>query len=185
MIVDPGEGGNRGGALVKSLPEGMYLLALVFFIRRSSSDGESSFLSGKYEIIQGRDRRYDGSVFWSTMGLSSAGRLKVAAVAASYRKPFDTESNHDMWEAFVGRAFKADLSNRERNGYENVEIGKYFLDPLTPDESDACREWEQQYTKSASRMKDPDEEGGSSSAPPHGYDAPSPADELGNDDIPF
>ena len=176
----------RDGETIRVIPAGLYLIGLVYFNRKTGRSG-NPFLNSKYQVIHGVQGQNDGDFFWSSIGITDScmGRLQVYQSAVRGKTGFDTDSDHDMWKAFVGKAFQADLESRDNSGYESVEISRYITERMSMEDQDACSMWEEAYGNGRGSMEDPDDRGGSRSAPE--YDAPPPAesDRLGDDDIPF
>jgi hypothetical protein len=183
-------GDDTGRRPQVEIPPGKYLIALVWFQRKTAKSG-SEYLTCKFEICAGP---LAGEGFFTMVSLDtsksvSCKRLELWMENVGRDTEIDLDSDKDIAEAFRGKAFKATLLTRRNGTYVNVEIDRFaYTRDYTADEDAACEEWEENHKSRGWESRDPTDPGhepgdavkGKRSEPQF-----SPGSTFGDDDIPF
>lgn len=181
--IAPGRGG--GGGQQELLHPGPYLLALVWFQRKTSKGG-NRYLSCKFEVCGGR---FKGRGFFCPMGLDlskpgTVSRWQMFADACGVTEEFElgeydddteTEGDRNIQRLFVGAPFGCEVTRETQGGYTNNGLGKFVFQ----------KHWDQRWPQWADEYRAAREARSSrrpeSDVPPAGGDE-LPADEYQEDD---
>lgn len=120
---DPTKHGGGGGG---GIPAGEYILAIVWFERRTAKSG-GSYLRAKYQVCVGAKA---GQTFFSNLSIDtskegSAGRLAVFCACVGQQEAFSLTDDKVLRRVFVGKPFKARVSVKVEGQYTNNDIERY------------------------------------------------------------
>lgn len=174
------------------LPAAEYMLALVWFSRRRSTNG-NPYLRCRFVVTSGPLK---GRGFFSAWGLDTtqAGCLQRWTVwmeLVDCNVEVDIDDDQQINRHFLGRAFKATVRQQTRNGYHQNDIDRlvYRRHYTAQDEADA-RTWWAEWQQSKWEHRDPSDPGPSDSdrPPPPKHEDPQWSEGSSfrdDDDIPF
>jgi hypothetical protein len=171
-----------------ALPSGSYLLAMVGFERKESTQKRGSFyMRARFRVLTGPSK---GKSFFSSVGIDIrnpgiAGRLGLYCKAVAVKEAFDVDSDDDFRDAFMGKPFKATVKQTRNGQYTNNDIERFVLE-LTDAENDAADEW---WEKWCAQHEGGGDAGGDDWSPDDYVDATQSGggtrQRSSDDDIPF
>jgi hypothetical protein len=186
-----GEEDTDGGRKAQvEIPPGKYLIALVWFQRKTAKSG-SEYLTCKFEICAGP---LAGEGFFTMVSLDTGKtvpckRLELWMENVGRDTEIDLDSDQEIAEAFRGKAFKATLLTRRNGSYVNVEIDRFaYLRDYTDEDDAACEAWEAKRSARGWEGRDPTDPGHAPADAPAGRRSEpefSPGSSFADDDIPF
>lgn len=193
----------------EALHPGQYLLALVWFGRKTSNNTGNRYLSCKFEVVGGRAK---GQSFFSVMGLdlsksgtvsrwqsyADACGVEGAFELGEYDEGTEDEGDQNIRALFLGVPFGAEVTKDYSGGYTNNGLGRYvFPRNWRPEWAEWANEYRQ--AREARSTRRPEDDAGEPPSDAQPYDdgfgagsdelpeAPPPALSYADedDDIPF
>ncbi len=178
----------------KPVPPGEYLLALVWFARRTSKGG-NDYLRCRFTVCSGPLKGRGFFTPWS-LDTSNPGckrRWEVWMEQVGCDEEIDLDSDRAINQHFKGAPFKAEVQTKQRGQYTNTDLGRLiYLRQYTPQDMVNIATWKQEWSTRDWSGQDPGDPG------PTGDDAPPTpesepqwsegsnfADDGDSDDIPF
>lgn len=151
---------------------GEYMLALVWFERRTAKGSGNRYLQCKFVVVAGSQK---GKGFFTPWGLNmenrhASKRWQIWMEQVDCREEVDLDSDQAISRVFKGKAFKAEVKLSQRNGYDNTDI-HHLIYPGRYDEMDRAdmRAWEKEWSERGWQSQDPGHDPG-----PSGDDRPPP-----------
>lgn len=182
-------GGDRGGKRERELLRpGPYLIALVWFQRKTANNG-NEYLNCKFQICGGQSQ---GKEFFSMMGLDVANKPGIATRweiwcnACNITERFelgtmtedtDAEGDENIRRLFMGVPFACDVTKETRGQYTNNGIGQYiFPKNWRPQWHEWARDWVDARNARSRRAPEDDLED-PAPADDYSYATPAPVDD--------
>ena len=165
MVGGSDRGGRRRDDL---LAPGPYLLALVWFQRKTGRDSGRRYLRVKYQVIGGRAK---GASFFDmiSLDLSKPGtvtRWQIFSDAVGVQEPFELgsweednedEGDENLRRLFLRQPFGADVSKEKDGQYRNNRIQQFIF---RKNWKDVWHEWAHEWQEAqAARSRRAPEEG--------------------------
>lgn len=182
----------------KPIPAGEYMLALVWFKRRTSARG-NPYLRCRF-VVCGGPKKGEGffcpwSLDTSKPGCRKRWELWMEGVGCS--EQIDLDDDGVIARVFRGKPFKAEVKREQRGEYESNDIDRliYTRHYTARDQREMAEwtaEWNQQRDGSAWKSQDPgadpqtgQEQAPAGSEPQWSDDRFDPDADVDGDDIPF
>ena len=154
---------------------GEYLLALVWFDRRTGRTSGSPYLRCKFVVCAGSQK---GKAFFTPWSLDlskrgAAKRWELWMEQVDCEEEIDLQDDRAISKAFKGKPIKAEVKVGKRNGYDNTDIDRLIYPRLYSemDRQDMAA-WDKEWSQRGWESQDPGRDPG-----PTGDDKPPPPTE--------
>jgi len=191
-MASVGGGSAEQDEVAGAIPPGQYLLAMVWF-KRSESQAGNTYLRARFVVCAGPRKGAGFFAPWS-VDVSRAGirkRWEVWLEQLGCNQEIDLDNDAQIARLCKGRPFKAEVTKRLHNGYENNDIGRLIYPRLYTklDQADMAA-WNEEWDQRGWQHRDPSDPGplGDDKAPPTVDTEPQWTPGMGmgdDDDCPF
>ena len=144
------------------LPPGPVLLALVWFARRQAQESGRDYLRCRFVVVSGPRK---GVGFFTPWGLNTESvgtrkRWELWMEAIGCDKAVDLDSDQQIAQHFLGKAFKAQLKVQERNGRRSNDIERViFPRTYSPLDRAEIAAWAKEWEERGWQGRDPNDPG--------------------------